>query len=123
MKENAVVEVRTIKALGEVWERAGLVLFKHSTQCGLSAMAYQEMAQFAQEHREVEVHIVNVLESRAVSDEVERRTGVEHESPQVLIVGDGAVVRHASHRGVTAAALAGHVRELMTVAADAHGVS
>lgn len=118
-----MVKVRTIEALDEVWERAELILFKHSTQCGLSAMAYQEMVRFALEHRDVEVHVVNVLESRVVSDEVERRTGVEHESPQVLIVGDGAVVWHASHRGVTAAALAGHVREVMTAAADSHGVS
>lgn len=105
-KEIWVIEVRTVQALDDVWRNAQLILFKHSTQCSRSAQAFQEIKQFTAQHPEVDVHLVNVLESRPVADEVENRTGVQHESPQLLILRNGTVVWHAAHWNVTAEAVA-----------------
>jgi bacillithiol system protein YtxJ len=104
-----VVELRTVQALDGVWNDEALVLFKHSTQCGRSAQVYEEVQRFAAEHREVRIHLVKVIEARPVSNEVERRAGVRHESPQVLIVKRGAVVWHEAHLRVTAAGMAAHL--------------
>jgi bacillithiol system protein YtxJ len=46
---------------------------------------------------------VIVQHARAVSDEIEKRWCVSHETPQVLIVRDGAVLWNASHFQVKAA--------------------
>jgi bacillithiol system protein YtxJ len=100
-----VIEVKSVQELDGLWKRATLLLFKHSTQCGLSAAAYEEVERFALQHTEVQIHLIKVLEAHPVSAEIERRTGIEHESPQVLVVKDGAVVWHASHRLITAVAL------------------
>ena len=48
---------------------------------------------------------VLVREDRPLSLAVAERTGVMHESPQVICLVGGKAVGHASHRGVTAAAL------------------
>jgi bacillithiol system protein YtxJ len=55
---------------------------------------------------EREVALVVVQKARDLSREVETRTGVRHESPQALILRDGAVVWSASHWNVTADAVA-----------------
>jgi bacillithiol system protein YtxJ len=48
---------------------------------------------------------VLVREDRPLSLAVAERTGVAHESPQVILLSGGRACWHASHRAVTAAAL------------------
>jgi bacillithiol system protein YtxJ len=80
-------------------EEEPVVLFKHSSTCPISAMAYQRM-------KEVEdVALVVVQRSRDLSRTVEARTGVRHESPQVLVLRRGQSVWSASHFDITADAV------------------
>lgn len=76
---------------------SAMILFKHSNTCGVSSRAYRELANLNQP-----VGIVIVQHARPVSDEIERRWNLAHETPQVLIVRDGKVVWHASHFQVKA---------------------
>jgi bacillithiol system protein YtxJ len=85
---------------------APVLLFKHSTMCPISAAAYKEM-----KGAETEVAIVVVQRARAVSREVETRTGVRHESPQALLLSDGEVVWSASHWDITADAVKAAMRQ------------
>ena len=76
------------------------ILFKHSNSCGISARAYQEMANLDQP-----VGVITVQRSREVSVEIERRFGLSHETPQVLIVRDNELLWSASHSQVRAHAV------------------
>lgn len=69
-----------------------VVIMKHSNSCGVSSRAYRAMSSF-----EGEVGLVVVQEARDVSEEVVRRTGVAHETPQILILRDDKVLYTASH--------------------------
>ncbi len=104
-----MIEINTVQALDGVWNDDALLLFKHSTQCGRSAQVYEVVRKFEAEHPEARIHLVKVIEARPVSNEVERRTGVRHESPQMLILKSGVVVWHEAHLRVTAAAMAEHL--------------
>jgi|SRR5215831_4264791 len=73
------------------------ILFKHSSTCGVSSRAYGEMSQL-----NCAVGLVVVQHARQVSNEIENRWRVTHETPQVLIVQDGKVVWSASHFEVKA---------------------
>lgn len=75
------------------------VLYKHSPTCSLCGWSEHVLARFADEEQ-VELQLVDVFEDRAFSRAVEARFGVRHESPQILIIEDGVVRWHASHRGV-----------------------
>jgi bacillithiol system protein YtxJ len=55
---------------------------------------------------------VRVIEERPVSLGFAEKVGVQHESPQALLVKNGQVVWHDSHWGITASAL----REAVTKA-------
>jgi len=77
-----------------------VVVFKHSNSCGISAAAYREMAQLDN------INLLEIQTARELSREVANVTGVEHESPQVIILKDGKAVWNASHYAVKAGAVA-----------------
>ena len=79
-------------------ERA--ILFKHSTRCELSASAWRHVQKFVETCPSANVFVINVIENRSMSREVESRLGVRHETPQVILVEGGQAIRDASHRRV-----------------------
>lgn len=98
------VDVADAGALDELMTRSQsepVVLFKHSTTCPISRHAHQEMERFT----DAEVNLVVVQRARELSNEIARRTGVRHESPQALVVRNGDVVWNASHYDITADAV------------------
>ena len=106
--ENHFVKVTDPKSLERLANRSKelpVVIFKHSLTCSISAAAYEQMAEF-----ESEVTLVEVQRARALSEEIEQRLGVPHESPQVIVLRDGEAVWNASHFRITADAVAEAVR-------------
>ena len=82
-----------------------VVVFKHSLTCPMSAAAYEQLVEFAGE-----VALGEIQTSRELSREIERSTGITHESPQVILLRNGQVVWTASHWNVNAEALAEALR-------------
>jgi bacillithiol system protein YtxJ len=106
--ENHFVKVTDIPAFDELANRSKerpVVIFKHSLTCPISAAAYEQMAEF-----DGEVALVEVQRARDVSNEIEHRLGLAHESPQAIVLRNGQVVWNASHFKVTADAVAEAVR-------------
>src|SRR5260370_2967129 len=100
---NGFIELRDVASLDDFLARshgAPLIISKHSASCGISARDYIQMSQL-----ERPVGLVTVQTARVVSDELEKRTGLAHETPQVMIVSDGKVAWTASHGQVKAAAV------------------
>lgn len=83
-------------------------LFKHSTACPISSTAYQEIAGYVEQGGDDvrPVYLVKVIESRQVSNAISTRTGVEHKSPQLILLNGEAAVWTASHYGINREAMA-----------------
>lgn len=81
-----------------------VVVFKHSTQCPISAAAYRQMESFSNAVA-TPVCLVRVIEERALSNKIAERFRVRHQSPQVLVLKSGSVIWQASHYDITAAAV------------------
>jgi bacillithiol system protein YtxJ len=99
--DNQFIEIASLTSLDDFVAKldgAPGVLFKHSDSCGVSARAYSEMSRLP-----YPVGLVVVQNARSVSDEIEKRWQVSHETPQVLIVRGGTVLWNASHFQVKAA--------------------
>jgi bacillithiol system protein YtxJ len=77
------------------------VVFKHSTTCPVSFYADRQMRAFMTSHPQVPVYRILVREERATSDRIADWTGIEHESPQVIVLRKGKVMASASHGEVT----------------------
>jgi bacillithiol system protein YtxJ len=101
-----ITETSDLDNLVERSHDAPVILFKHSTTCPISSAAYQQMSKVAEE-----VSLVVVQKARDVSKEIEARTGVQHESPQTIVLRNGEAVWSASHYDITAGAVEEAVRE------------
>jgi bacillithiol system protein YtxJ len=115
--ENHFTRVADIKALDDLIEQSKkqpVIIFKHSTTCPISASAFRNMSKF-----NGDVNLVEVQSARELSREIERRTGVRHESPQVIVLNNGQVVLNASHWKVRADSVAEALRELRPGTPDA----
>ncbi len=73
-----------------------VVLFLHDYWCPISSRAYDEMSLV-----EGEIALIDVAEQKDLTRAIEARTGVKHESPQVLILRGGKARWAASHGSIT----------------------
>jgi len=94
------IKLESLEILDTLFEQSrtrAIILFKHSTSCGISAGVYREMKEI-----NADVHIVILQTDRPVSDAIAERTGIRHESPQAFVLKGGKSVYHASHYDITA---------------------
>jgi bacillithiol system protein YtxJ len=91
-----------------------LLLLKHSPRCGVSRWALEEVQQLERDGDVAPIAIVDVVADRALSNALADRTGVRHQSPQLLYLERGVVRWHISHGEITAKA----VRRRLSAAPD-----
>lgn len=82
-----------------------VVIYKHSDICGLSNIAQREVSRFAS-GAAAPIYKLVVQRARHVSNAIESLFGIRHESPQTIVVRNGRAVYNASHRAISAEALA-----------------
>ncbi|MBL7649690.1 MAG: bacillithiol system redox-active protein YtxJ [Candidatus Hydrogenedentes bacterium] len=105
-----VTELDSSEALASCLARSEsgpVFIFKHSTRCPISSRAHSEVGRYIDGAGEsgLPVYLNYVVESRPVSNEIERSLGVRHESPQLLLVRGGQVIWHTSHGGIRSEAM------------------
>jgi bacillithiol system protein YtxJ len=120
---NAFVDLKDLDSLDrflELSNQSAIVIFKHSETCGISDRAYREMLDLAgrvsagsgtESRAAVPIGIIPIQSARAVSHEIEVRTGIDHESPQVFVIARHRVVWSTSHGGVRVEAIEEALRE------------
>jgi len=85
---------------------AQVVLYKHSTQCGICEGTLAELEAFLEkEPAAAKVLYLDLLAHRDVSNAIAQRLGVKHESPQAIVLKQGKVVAVLNHRAIRVDAL------------------
>ena len=98
-------EVDSIEECNSLMQKDLVILFKHSPTCPVSWMAHREVMQLRTEQPDLPLYLISVRRKREVARFIEERTGVRHESPQILVLRQGEVVAAVSHDDVTASAI------------------
>lgn len=93
-------QLEEIKALSK---EKPVLIFKHSTRCSISSMSLDRLLRNWKQGDEekVEPYYLDLISFRALSDQIEDEFGVEHASPQVILVKDGKAVYDNSHFGIS----------------------
>lgn len=77
---------------------AKILIFKHSTRCGISAAV---LSRFEKKHQDksdrYHFYYLDLLNQRPLSAEIAEHFNVIHQSPQLIIIEKGMVKAHASH--------------------------
>ena len=78
------------------------VILKHSNTCGISVMVKNRIEKEGQDSEDfTDIHIINVLSSRQLSNQLSELLSVRHESPQILLISEGRCTFHTSHFDVS----------------------
>ena len=75
------------------------VIFKHSTRCSISSVALQRL-QKSPQPVDIDFYYLDLINYRDLSNKVSHTFGVNHESPQILLIRDGQCVFDESHLGI-----------------------
>lgn len=102
-------QLTDIAQLDEIVEQSfqqPMLIFKHSTRCSISTMAKSRVERqwdFSEER--IKPYYLDLIAYRNISNEVATRFGIDHQSPQVLLIKDGVCVYNASHNSISAGAI------------------
>jgi bacillithiol system protein YtxJ len=91
--------------------KGNLFIFKHSTYCPISAMAFADYEEFSSDHPDIPCALIIIQQNRNISNKLEEISGVEHESPQVIHYFAGNVKWNASHRAIRKEILEKQIKE------------
>jgi bacillithiol system protein YtxJ len=92
--ESQLEEIRTVSAQEPV------VIFKHSTRCAISAMVKSRLEREGAPQG-LNFYYLDLIRHRSISNRIADEFAVEHESPQVLLIRNGACVYDESHSGIS----------------------
>jgi bacillithiol system protein YtxJ len=93
---NTVEQLDAIKTASKTVPQ---VIFKHSTRCSISVVAKNRLDR-AETPNGVVFHYLDLLQHRNISAQIAEDFSVYHESPQVLLIKNGACVYDESHGGI-----------------------
>ena len=88
-----------------------VMIFKHSTRCGVSFSALDTLIKDWNPEKvgQMATYMLDVIMHRDYAREIGQHFGIPHQSPQVLIIDRGNVVYEQSHFGINF----GEVEEVM----------
>ena len=96
MKE--LLEINEWKEVLEKSKEGPVFVLKHSTTLPISTGAYSRFESLETDYPK---YWLKVREARPVSNEIESDLGVEHQSPQLVLLNEGQAVWNASHTVIT----------------------
>ncbi len=91
-----------LNQLEEIKEKSKIkpqVIFKHSTRCAISNMAKNRLER-SEAPSDVDFYYLDLISHRNISNKLSEDFDVWHESPQVLIIVNGACVYDESHTAI-----------------------
>lgn len=97
-----LTSITQLEEIKEQSKKESVLIFKHSTRCGISSMVIKQFETlFKEEHQNLKVYYIDLLNYRDISDEVGYTFQVMHQSPQLIVVKNEATVLHTSHYDIT----------------------
>lgn len=91
-----------LDALDAASHEGPVLIFKHSTRCNISSASLHRLESrwtVADDARHAP-YLLDLLRYRSLSNAVAERYGVEHASPQTLVIYKGRCVHSSTHFGI-----------------------
>ena len=97
-----LISIEEINNIKEISKIQSILIFKHSTSCGISRMVMKQFESlFNEENKHLKVYYLDLLNFREVSSKLSEVFQVIHQSPQLLVVKNGISVYDESHYEIT----------------------
>lgn len=107
---HVLSEMKQLDEIVEESKSKPVVIFKHSTRCGISRMVLRNFEKaYNVTDDQIKLYFLDLLAYRNISDEVGHRFQVQHQSPQLIVIKNGNAVAHESHHSIQASTLEEHI--------------
>lgn len=94
--------VHDLEGAIEVSHRQKVVVFKHSTRCFISKTVLHRFENEVENtDKSAAYYLLDLLAHRELSNKMAEVFGVEHQSPQLIVVENGKAVSSASHEAIS----------------------
>jgi bacillithiol system protein YtxJ len=103
-KELPWIQLESIAQLETIVESSNnkpQVIYKHSSTCGISRMVLNMFTESYNMDLDIDLYFLTIQHHRDVSNRIEDKFEVRHESPQLLVIKKGEVVFHTSHGAIS----------------------
>lgn len=93
-------DISQLDILKEKSKTNAIGIFKHSTRCSISSAALDRLERNWHKAAQIEnfkVYYLDLIKHRDISNGIVLSFGIEHESPQFILIKNGEVVYHESH--------------------------
>ncbi|WP_340198477.1 bacillithiol system redox-active protein YtxJ [Ascidiimonas sp. W6] len=98
----ALENINQLNDIVELSKETPVVIFKHSTRCGISRMVLNGFErEFDIEDDKIKLYFLDLIQFRKISNEIATRFNVWHESPQLLLIKKGEMIHHSSHSSIS----------------------
>lgn len=100
---SAWESIESLSQLDEIVSRSykkPVVIFKHSTRCSISSMAKSRLESAIDDSSPI-IFYLDLIAHREISNAIASRFGVEHESPQVIVINNGQATFSTSHGSIS----------------------
>lgn len=103
MNWNKLDKTEVLEQIIEESKEKPVVIFKHSTSCSISAMALNRLERSWNdgEMNGIKPYYLDLIAYRDISNAIAEKFGVMHQSPQILVIKNGACVHDDSHMGIS----------------------
>jgi bacillithiol system protein YtxJ len=108
MNWNPLTTVEQLAVIDGESQQQPVLIFKHSTRCSISAASLSRLERNWSEGNVIKVYYLDLIAHRDVSNAIAQRYGIEHQSPQVLLIKSGKAVYTESHMGISAGEVLEH---------------
>lgn len=111
MNWNKLSDINQLDEIVKASADKPVLIFKHSTRCSISSSALDrvERSWKNEEVHGLQPYYLDLIKFRTISGAIEDKFGIEHQSPQALIIKNGDCVYHASHYDIRYAELLKHL--------------
>ena len=92
---------KDLEAAIEKSSQQKVLIFKHSTRCFISKTVLRSFEKQMQESdKNFGYYFLDLLAYRSISNEIESRFEVVHQSPQLIVLENGKAIYNASHQNI-----------------------
>ncbi|RZK02980.1 MAG: bacillithiol system redox-active protein YtxJ [Flavobacterium sp.] len=102
MEWNGLTNLNQLHEIIKESNESPILIFKHSTRCSISRFALKQFENEFNLDGKIKPYFLDLLEHRDISNEIAQQFGVQHQSPQIIVIKDGVAVYDASHQDIEA---------------------
>ncbi|PCH49201.1 MAG: cytosolic protein [Flavobacteriaceae bacterium] len=97
-----LTESSPLEAIISASKTKPMLIFKHSTRCGISRMVLKSFERnYNLEDTAIDLYFLDLLNFRALSNQISKKLNVYHQSPQILVIKNEQVIYHDSHYSIS----------------------